>query len=364
MKESFKRFDFLLLFLILILLIFSLVSQYSLSLADQDYSVFNRQLIFSLIGIGLFFLFSFIDFRFWRHLAWPIYLITFFLLIAVLFIGQTQRGTKGWLAIGGISFQVSELAKLVLIIALAKFWSKANSHISYKWTIISFFLTLAFLIPILYQPDLGSALILGLIWLGLIFLIERKKTLILIVVFLLILGVISWQFYLEPYQKARLITLFNPLQDQFGYGWQVQQSIIAIGAGKIFGQGFGSGSQGRLEFLPAAKTDFIFASFCEEFGFLGGCLILGVYLLLLLRLLKIAKNSWDNFGKIIICGIIVYLAFSLFINIGMNLGIAPIIGIPLPLLSQGGSSLIITLIMLALVESISIHQPFQFKKVE
>ncbi len=357
MKESLKRFDFLLLFLILILTIFSLVGQYSLSLDSSGKITFIRQLIFVFIGLGLFFLFSVLDFRLWRDLTWYIYLFTIFILILVLFIGQTQRGMKGWLGVGNIGFEVSELAKLTLILSLAKFWKEARQPVLFKWTFFSFLISLGLILPILFQPDLGTALILIVIWGGLTFLIEKNSRLALIIVLLLAGLIFCWFFYLEPYQKSRIITLFNPSGDQFGYGWQIQQSITAIGAGKIFGQGFGFGSQSKLKFLPAAKTDFIFASISEEFGLIGGGLILIVYFLLLIRLFKIAKKSWDNFSLIIICGIIIYLTISLFINIGMNLGISPIIGIPLPFISQGGSSLIISFIMLGIVESIIIHQP-------
>ncbi len=358
MGRSFERFDFFLFFLILVLLFFSLVGQYSLSLSQDSNSAFVRQLIFSLIGIGLFFLFSFLDFRLWRSLSFPIYLTTFFLLILVLFIGEARRGVKGWLGFGSLGFQVSELAKLTLVLGLAKFWAKAKHPIQFKWIFSSFLVALGLIFPILIQPDLGTAFILILIWLGLIFLIvEKKKYLVLIIVLLLIGGIVLWFFGLHPYQKARIITLFSPKSDQFGYGWQIQQSITAVGAGGIFGRGFGLGSQSRLRFLPAAKTDFIFASISEEFGFFGACLILIAYFLLLSHLLRIARNSWDNFSLIFILGAVVYLSSSLFINIGMNLGIAPIIGIPLPLLSQGGSSLIVSLIMLGIIESIVIHQP-------
>jgi len=360
LNEFIKRFDFSLLFLVVVLIVFSLVAQYSLSLSQQSRDFFLKHTFFVLLGIGCFFLFSIVDFRFWRKITWILYLFCLLLLILVLFIGKTYRGVQGWIGIGNFGFQVSELAKLVLILTLAKFWSGFKST-EIKKIIYSFFLCLGFIIPIYFQPDLGTGFILFIIWLGSIFLVVKKKRyIILLSIFLLIVGVVIWFYFLEPYQKSRILILFNPEVDKFGFGWQIRQSITAVGSGGLLGKGFSQGSQTYLRFLPAPGTDFIFASFSEEFGFLGASIVLISYFLLIFCLLKISAKSWDDFSFLFCLGVVIYFAFSLFINIGMNLGIAPIIGIPLPLMSYGGSSLLVTLIMLGMVEGILVHQPLRY----
>ena len=175
---------------------------------------------------------------------------------------------------------------------------------------------------------------------------------------IILVGVFSWFFLLQDYQKDRILIYLNPAMDPLKSGYQVNQSMIAVGSGQFLGRGFGLGPQSQLKFLPDPETDFAFAVLAEEFGLMGCLLLLGIYSLLLLRLMRIARQVYGNFSLVLICGVTIYLFFQMIINVGMNIGLAPVIGLPLPLVSYGGSSLVITLIALGLVQSVLGHQPF------
>lgn len=358
--DSAKRIDWQLFIAAMLLVAVSLVIQYSLGLNNEDrsFSFFRKQLISFGVGLLAFFVMSFFDFRALRNYAYPFYAVGILLLIAVLFFGQTLRGTRGWLVIGPFGFQVVELVKLLVVVALARFWSSVSfgERPAIKKIIISIFLVFLPVSLILLQPDLGSTLMLFVLWLGLFLLIDRHIPHFVVVLFLFLLaGVLAWFFFLAPYQKDRLLTFIMPGQDPLGVGYQVTQSIIAVGSGKFFGRGLGLGPQSQLRFLPDSNTDFVFSVIAEEFGFLGCLVVFGLYIFLLYRIIKILKLSYDNFSLLLVLGVIIFFYSQIFINIGMNLGIMPVTGIPLPLVSYGGSFLVITLATLGLLESIAVH---------
>lgn len=354
-----KSFDSTLFILIFLLVIIGLVLQYSLSLSAPDVNFFSKQCIFVAVGFLFFWAIFFIDFRFIKATAFLIYLLSILLLGAVLIFGKELRGTKGWLDLGFFNFQPAELAKLAAIIILAKFWQIARFPIKPRHLFFSLLLILPLFFLIIKQPDLGSALTIILIWLGVVFLVDsNKKHLLSLLLIIVLVSALSWFFLLQDYQKDRISIYLNPAQDPLERGYQINQSIIAIGSGQFFGRGFGLGPQSQLKFLPDSETDFAFAVLAEEFGLMGCILLLGVYLLLLLRLMRIARQVYENFSLVLICGVTIYLFFQMIINVGMNIGIAPVIGLPLPLVSYGGSSLLITLISLGLVQSVLAHQPF------
>ncbi|MDD5172873.1 MAG: rod shape-determining protein RodA [Patescibacteria group bacterium] len=356
-----KRFDFTLFFLMIFLIIFGLVGQYSLSLGitETKNNVFLKQTIFALVGLFFFVVIFFIDFRFTRSAAYLIYLFTFFLLVAVLIFGHNFRGVKGWFNFGFFNFQPAELAKLSTIIILAKFWQEARRPVRIKHLIFSFILICPFIFLIIRQPDLGSALMILIVWFGIFFLVDKnKKHLIGLLIVLVLVSSVAWFFFLEDYQKDRILTYLNPQNDPLGRGYQITQSIVAVGSGQFFGRGFGLGSQSQLKFLPDGETDFIFAVLAEEFGLIGCLIVLGLYTAIFFHLIRMARMVYDNFGLVLILGTNILLFSQMFINVGMNIGLVPVVGVPLPFISYGGSSLLISLISFALIESTIIYQPF------
>ncbi len=370
-----KQFDWFLFGTIILLLTLGLITQYSLSLTarETEKPLFVKQLIFVLFGLGLFFLISFLDYRALNSYIYIFYGLLLILLFSTLIFGQTFRGTKGWLFLPffNLYFQPVELTKLILIIVLAKCWSEKKSK-QIKNLIIG---TLLFLFPfflVFCQPDLGSAFILIILWLGMLFIsfgyslffreegiwTRIKKSiygfLILLFIFILFSGV--WLFLLKDYQKERILIFLNPQRDPLGRGYQITQAIITIGSGKFLGRGLGLGPQSQLHFLPEVRTDFIFTVLAEELGFLGVFFLLGLFIFLFYRILVIAKLTYDNFSLLLVLGLGFLLFSQIFINLSTNLGFVPVIGIPLPFLSYGGSALLTNLIAAGLLESIKIHQ--------
>lgn len=356
--QRFKSLNWGLIALIFLIVVFSLIIHYSLSLgtAQKGSSNFAKQTSFAIIGFFLVFFISQFDFRLLKSFAYLIYLITLGALIWVLIFGQTFHGVRGWLSFGLFNFQLVELTKLVSIITLATFWQKTIKPLSFFRIILSLIFVLPPILLIIFQPDLGSALILFFIWLGMILFIDKNPKHFIIIFLVISLTFFLVYFLLRDYQRERLLTYFNPNRDPFGHGYQITQSIIAIGSGKFFGRGLFSGPQSQLKFLPASQTDFIFAVIAEETGLIGCLIIFILFLLFFFQLNKIAQKTYDNFGALLIIGILINFLVHFILNIGMNLGLLPIIGIPLPFLSYGGSSLIVSFISIALVESVVTHQ--------
>ncbi|PKL72381.1 rod shape-determining protein RodA [Candidatus Kuenenbacteria bacterium HGW-Kuenenbacteria-1] len=353
--QNLKQFDWIMIGAVFFLTVFGLIIQYSLSLNQEviSFSNFNKQLIFAIIGIILMFLISFLNFNSLKNYAIFLYIFILILLISVLFFGKTFRGTQGWINLPfGINFQIAELTKIILVIVLAKYWSNNIYNIqSFKHIILTGIITIIPFILIALQPDLGSALIFFGLWLGIIFIISKPKILIkILILFVLIFG-ISW-FGLKDYQKDRIIIFVNPQVDPLGRGYQIIQSTIAIGSGQFWGRGLGLGPQSQLKFLPEARTDFVFAVIAEELGMIGSFLILGLFGILFYRFWEAIKKIKDDFNIFLILGFALVFFIEIFINIGMNIGIAPITGISLPFLSYGGSSLLTNLFIIGIIQSV------------
>lgn len=306
-----------------------------------------QQAIFIAVGIALFFLVSRFELTSIKNLIKPLYILILLALVAVLILGTETRGSLRWIPLGIFNIQPSEFAKPLLILLLAKFWSEnlpstTNILKSLLWSAPLIFL-------IFRQPDLGSALTIGAIFLGMLFAarVSIKK---MIAIFLIILSIVplGWLF-LHGYQRERIVSFMAPESDPLGTGYNVIQSTIAVGSGEFFGRGLGRGTQSRLQFLPEFRTDFIFASIAEEMGFVGSILILSLYLFLLTYLLRSAYKTNNSFRFLIIMGVFSMFLFQVFVNIGMNVGLLPITGITLPLISYGGSSAVATLLSLGMV---------------
>ncbi len=309
------------------------------------------QLIFAFLGITAYFFISRFDYRSIKNLTVLLYFAVVALLIVAAILGFETRGSVRWIPLGVINLQPSEIAKPILILLLADFWSKNLP----SWSNIgrSLFWTIPPAVLIFNQPDLGSTLTLFAIWLGMLFAakVSFKKVALLVFVIILVIP-IGW-FSLRDYQKQRLSGFLDPHSDPLGRGYNVIQSTIAVGSGEIFGRGLGRGTQSRLQFLPEFRTDFIFASIAEEMGFVGSLLILALYLILIIYCLKVAETAFDAFGFLLVIGGVSMLCFQIVVNIGMNIGLVPITGITLPLISYGGNSLIATMIALGLIASVA-----------
>ncbi len=354
--RNFLHFDWLAVIPVAFLLASGLIAIYSLSL-DVDktgFSNFDKQIIFLALGIGVFIIFSFVDYRLWKSWSGALYAIGILLMLAVLVFGKDIRGTSGWFVIGPFRLQPAEIMKLFLILGLASYFSRFQTRqIGLKQIGISFVYVLIPAALAAFQPDMGSALVMLVIWFGMLFLTGVKSKYILgtIGVGVLIL-LVGWNMILQDYQRQRINSFFNPEGDPLGSGYNVIQSMVAIGSGGISGKGLGHGSQSQLNFLPEKHNDFIFASIAEESGLIGVALILGLFWLLLFRMKRTMDVSRDNFGRLIVGGVIVLLFFQAFINIGMNLGIVPVAGLSLPLLSYGGSFLMVTMAAVGLTQSV------------
>jgi rod shape determining protein RodA len=360
------KLDLILLFSVLALLTLGLTILFAInfkapSLA-QDFNPTN-QLVFALIGLVGMGVLARLDYKIWYRFAWWWYAFGIGLLIAVLVFGEASQGATRWINFGFFQFQPVEFIKLALIMLLARSFAKnfeKKSKIQY--IVGSFLLVISPSMLIAVQPDLGSALVLFFIWgVMLVFSNVRKVYLLLgIIIFAFVSPFIYTN--LEPYQKERLVSFTNPNSDPQGSGYNVAQSIIAIGSGGMFGKGLGAGSQSQLNFLPSQHTDFVFAVLSEKLGFIGGSLTLLLFLIIIYRAVLIGWRAEDKFGMLLAVGIVAMMAFHIVVNVGMNLGLLPVTGLPLPLLSYGGTHLIIILFSVGLLESIHIHhKKFEFK---
>jgi rod shape determining protein RodA len=352
----FKKLDITLLAVVIILILLGLIIIFSTSYnsTGTDFLNFKKQAIFSVIGLILMIAASLFDYRALKNWTGIFYILSCFILVAILFSGTLIRGSTSWFDLGFFNVQPSEFIKIIMIVILAKYLSEAKNYLNdFKKIIISGIYISLPTILIIFQPDFGSALVILFIWIAMIFITGTKmKYMAMIFVFGLILFVGSWFYVFEDYQKDRIATFINPQSDLLGSGYNVNQSIIAVGSGNVWGKGLGHGSQSQLNFLPEKHTDFIFAVVAEEMGFIGVFLMLGLFAIVFYRLFKIAVETQDNFGKLLILGVAFTLIFHITINIGMNVGIMPVTGIPLPFISYGGSSLISFLIMIGVVQSV------------
>ncbi|MDO8435445.1 MAG: rod shape-determining protein RodA [bacterium] len=355
-----RAYDWILFGSVLFLVTIGVLLQYGLSLGQEGatLSFFWRQLVFAILGVLIVFIASVFDYRGLRTWTPWLYLGALGLLITVLIIGATLRGVKGWIPLFGFQFQVVELVKLLMVMVLAKYWiGKVYEVGRLKHIIASGILTAIPFTLILLQPDLGSGLIIFGLWLTIVLLTGiRLRYFLIMVLSGIIIAVGAWLFLFKDYQKQRILTFVYPTHDPLGSGYQVRQSVIAVGSGRFFGRGLGLGTQSQLHFLPETRTDFAFAVIAEELGFVGVTLLLGLYVVFFWRLYVLARHGDDDFSIFLVVGFFIIFFLQAFVNIGMNLGIAPIVGLPLPFISYGGSSLLCSLVAVGILESIAVRQ--------
>lgn len=351
-----KHLDSMLAVICLLLLLMGLTLIYSTSLSDGR-SIFFKQLIYAAAGIFLFFFLAYFDFNTLTRISRYFYLVLVLALAAVLKLGLVVNGSARWFSLGFFNFQPAEFMKLVAVLVLARFFAIRRGEIKdWKNIALSFAYVLVPIALIYKEPDLGSAAIIFLTWLGVLLLSNvDKKVFIYLFLLFSVLSVVSWTYVLKDYQRNRIETFINPQRDPKGRGYNVQQAIIAVGSGGFSGSGLGRGLQSQLKFLPERQTDFIFASAAEELGFIGTIVMLVLYFLLLYRLLMIYRLSRDDLSRFVIAGIFFMFFSQIVINIGMNIGILPVTGIPLPLISYGGSSLFTSAAALGIAEAVAIR---------
>lgn len=358
LRTLFGGFDPILFFSALGLSLLGLVTMYS---HTGDNVFFERQVVWILVAVGALLVVMVPDYRFLRsgNVLFAAYLATVGLLILVLLIGEVTLGAQSRFDLGFFSLQPSDPAKLILIALLAKYFAKrheligAFSHIIISGLYAFFIFGLVFI-----QPDFGSAVILGLVWLGMV-LVSGIKLRHLLTVFLL--GAVAfgllWQFVFLDYQKERIATFLDPLSDIQGAGYNAYQSTVAIGSGELFGKGIGYGTQSKLLFLPEYETDFIFAAFAEEWGLVGVLLLFTLFGLLIWRLLQVAGKGATNFERLFAAGVAILLTAHFFVHIGMNIGLLPVTGTTIPFLSYGGSHLLTEFVALGMVMGMRRYSP-------
>ena len=355
-----KSYDPLLVILPLLIFGIGLLFLYSASFSVQEIKGINftiRQITWLLVSLLALVLIINIDFRRILDWAYLYYLITALILVTLLIMGGTKMGAKRWLSIGWLTFQPSEFAKLALILTLTFYLGNNRYSIkSAKTILISFLIAGAFFILIFKEPDLGSAIAL----LPVLFAMLMAANVPMRFIFGSILAgamvsPVLWNF-LKDYQKRRLLVFLNPNMDPLGAGYTIIQSKIAIGSGGLLGKGWMAGTQNQLNFLPERHTDFIFSVAGEEWGFTGGLIVVLLFWLLITRILSVAERTNDFYGKLLVAGIATMLSFQVIVNIAMTAGLMPVVGLPLPLISYGGSSLITTWLSIALVINVDIHR--------
>jgi rod shape determining protein RodA len=359
--SSFRDFDWMLLTLVSLMSILSVLEIKSATLHTRFRGFDHKQIGFLLVGILLMFLISRIDYHRLVDIAPWVYAIGLLLLVAVRLVGTRVAGGKRWINLGGgVHFQPSEWVKLVLILMMARFfWGLAGRQPGWMDIAKAFALIGVPLALVLIQPDLGTALTYFPILVAGLFLggIRLRQVMVLLLGFLLLIGG-AWMSgkRLKPYQMARLTSFIDPGSDPRGAGYQILQSKIAVGSGGLWGKGTNQGTQTQGDFLPIPYTDFIFAAFCEEHGFVGGVGVLLLYFLILMRLIENAQQASDMPGAFIVMGVVAVLLFQIVVNIGMVVGLMPVTGIPLPLMSYGGSSILFTFLALGIVMNVRIRR--------
>jgi len=355
--DKIREINIFLVCLLLIIFLFGLLSLYSV--ADGNFNPWARNhLIRFVISAILFFIISVIDIKIILKLAYPLFFINILALVLIMFIGTETYGATRWIRIAGVSLQPSEFIKVSLILCLAKYYHSIPIIEASKISrmIIPVIITLIPVGLVINQPDLGTSIII-LIGAGSIFWIVGINYKYFILAFLSACASIpvGWQ-YLHNYQKERVFTFFNPERDPLGNGYHIMQSKIALGSGGFAGKGYLEGTQSHLNFLPEMHTDFIFTMYGEEFGFIGTFLLLIIYLSIILVSFNLATKSRSSFGKYLSCGLIFLFFSHVFINIGMVMGLLPVVGVPLPLISYGGSSMLATMIGFGLIMNCYINR--------
>ena len=356
-RDKILSLDYVLVVAILVLGIISMFAMYSTDGGEFKYHT-NSHILRFFVFFGMFFIVSFISIRFWHETSYIAYVVIFLLLLGVKYFGLTSSGSKRWLDLYFMNLQPSELKKVGLILYLAKYYHRISieSINSFRYLILPVTVLIAPIILVATQPDLGTSILIAaggvvVAWLAGV----RAKFFVFSGLSMIALLPIAISF-LKPYQKSRILTFLNPERDPLGAGYQIIQSKIAIGSGGLFGKGFLNGSQSYLDYLPEKHTDFIFTLFSEEFGFFGSLFILLLYALIISRIVKIGNITRSNFGKLYCYSFATAFFLYVVVNMMMVLGLLPIVGSPLPIMSYGGSSMMAMMLGLGIAMSCKIYK--------
>jgi rod shape determining protein RodA len=359
-RRLIQNFDWMLLIIVLSLAASGLITLYSAARAGMPITqaFFVKQLVWYGIGFVIMIASFLISYKQFDQYAYSVYAICIFLLVAVLLVGKLVAGSKRWLVFGPISIQPSELAKVAVILVLARYYSRTASTkgMRLRDLVVPMFLIAIPFMLIVKQPDLGTAMMILLIAASLtVFVKIEKRAMIAMVSFGTVTIPMTWML-LKGYQKQRILTFLEPDRDPLGAGYHIIQSKIAIGSGMLSGKGFLKGTQNALSFLPEHHTDFIFSVLAEDWGFLGSAAVLFVFLILIVCGLNIAHGCRDSFGALLAVGITALIGWEVFINIGMVMGLMPVVGIPLPFISYGGSAILCMMLCMGILMNISMRK--------
>lgn len=346
----------------LVVMLISVVGMFNLYSATYDLSIskyFYNQLVWMGIGLFLCFFLMLVHYQFFLRVGYIIYGFSVLLLLFVLLFGKTAGGSQRWISLGFFYLQPSELAKIGVVIGLAKYFhsNHQKKEITAGDLVIPMILLAIPCFMIVKQPDLGTTLVVFFTGCMMIWFVGIQRKLLFVVLILGLISVpIAWKFALKPYQKDRVISFMQPEKYADSKGYQIIQSKIAVGSGKMFGKGYLKGSQSKLQFLPKQHTDFVFSNFGEEFGFVGGLFLLSLYLAMGLMGLSISVTSKDVFGIVVAFGLTANIMIQTLINLGMELGLLPVVGMTLPFFSYGGTSLMTSFIAIGILMNISTHR--------
>lgn len=351
LREYFSHIDWVLFLSALLIALAGLVTMNSF-IEEQSY-FFQKQLIWLCVSVALFFLVSMVDFHFLRKtgVIVSIFITICVVLVSLFTLGYVSKGAQSWFNLGAFSIQPSDPAKLVIILLLAKYFTRRHVEIAHiRHIFVSGLYAFIMFVLILFQPDFGGAIIIFLIWFGMVMvsgLSKKHLTAVLLVGTISFLGL--WFYAFQDYQKQRIMTFVNPLADVRGAGYNAYQSMIAVGSGQILGKGVGYGTQSKLRFLPEYQTDFIFAAFAEEWGFVGVIILFGLFSTLVWRIIANALRGSTNFEMLFGLGLTILFMTHFVINIGMNIGLLPVTGITVPFMSYGGSHLLTEFLALGIL---------------
>ena len=352
-----RSINFFFLLIVILIFLFGVLSLYSVSGGEFN-SLPVKHIERFLLGLIVFFVICSIDIKFFFKLAYPIFLLSLLFLIIVPFFGTETSGATRWIQIGGISLQPSEFIKFTLILALAKYFHSSTDErmIFIKKFILPLVIILIPVIIVASQPDLGTAVVIFIGGISIFWIIGLNYRYFITGGVMIFLSMpLLWQ-YLKDYQKERVFTFFNPERDPLGNGYHIMQSKIALGSGGVLGKGYLDGTQSHLNFLPEMHTDFIFTMFGEEFGFLGATALISLYAGLIFLSIKMSLQSRSDFGKYLSLGVSTVFFIYVFVNISMVTGLLPVVGVPLPLVSYGGSSMLAVMGGFGLLMNCYIHQ--------
>jgi len=361
-RTALKRLDLNLILVVFALNMIGLINVYSATHGASTLEtsrLFVQQILWIGVGWSFFFIATFLDYRIFVRFSWILYIVNLGALLFAMAFGKVALGAQRWIDLGFFRYQSSETMKLALILLMANLLARRSviEGLGLKEMLQPMTVALVPFAITVEQPDLGTAMMLMAIAVSLVFFVRiRPPVLISAIMLMLVVLPLAWNFGLKEYQRNRVLTFLEPTRDPRGAGYNSIQSRIAVGSGKVLGKGFRKGTQSQLEFLPEQHTDFIFSVLSEEHGFVGGVTTVGLFAALLILGVRIATQAREKIGALLVVGVLSMIFWHMFVNIGMVTGLLPIVGIPLPLVSYGGSSMLTNMLALGLVSSVSLRK--------